>query len=140
MTWTYTPVVTERDMVRFLVGDTNTNDQQIQDEEIAYHLLNYPKPTGKPPYLAAAAVADAIASEYARKMNRTLGPLSAQFEQQYLHYLQIADKMRLNFATDGEGIGTGSIGFGAVKKASPSLGGGGRTYLGGGPYQNVGEA
>ena len=38
MTWTYSgnPSSTERDAVRFLVGDTDTNDQLLSNEEIDY--------------------------------------------------------------------------------------------------------
>jgi len=44
MTWTYggapgtTTSATRRDAVRLLVGDTDTTDQQITDEEIAFGL------------------------------------------------------------------------------------------------------
>ena len=38
MTWTYSgdPATNARDSIRFLVGDTDTNDQLVSDEEIAW--------------------------------------------------------------------------------------------------------
>ena len=38
MTWTYSgdPATNARDAIRFLTGDTDTNDQLINDEEIAW--------------------------------------------------------------------------------------------------------
>ena len=40
MTWTYTgdPNVSDRDKIRFLIGDTDTNDQLVNDEEIEWAL------------------------------------------------------------------------------------------------------
>lgn len=42
MTWTYSgdPAASDRDQVRFWCGDTNTLNQQINDEEIAFLIAN----------------------------------------------------------------------------------------------------
>lgn len=129
MAWTYDGDPSESDVaaIHFLVGDTDSADPQLQDEEIELLVSLYPRPSGKPPYLAAAAAADAIAGKYARKMNQSVGPLSQQEEQQYLHYVQLAQQFRLLAATDGKGVANQTL---RVVPASPILGGGGRTYLG----------
>lgn len=92
-------------------------------------LLMYPKVAGKPAYLAGAAAADAIAARLARKMAQTLGPLSAQEQQQWEHYVALAQQLRTAYATDGEG----TIGLSPTRNvvlAAPVLGGGGETVLG----------
>lgn len=61
MTWSYTdPSASDKDAVRYLVGDTDTNDQQTSDEEIAWALTEYPKVK-----YAAALVCRALAAKYA---------------------------------------------------------------------------
>lgn len=131
MTWTYNNTPGDDDYpgdeVRLLVGDTNEEDPLVQDEEITYFLSLYPKVTGKPAYLAAAAAAEAIAAKFARKMNTQIGPLSAQSKQQRDHYVELAAQLRQSWATDGKG---GSTGFASVRASKPRLSGGGRTVLG----------
>jgi hypothetical protein len=129
MAWSYgaDPAGSVIDEVHFLVGDTDSTDPLLQDEEVSMLLTRYPKPDGKPAYLAGAAAAEAIAAKFARKMNSTVGPLSQQAEQQYLHYLQMADKLRAAWATNGRGSGTQTL---RITPGIPVLGGGGDTVLG----------
>lgn len=130
MTWTYTqnPMTVPVDEVHFLVGDTDTLDRLVQDEEIAYYLALYPKPAGKPAYLAAAAVCDAIASQFARKADKSVGPLQISASQQYDHYVALAQQLRTAFATKGAGVIPSSTL--RIHTGIPVLGGGGRTVLG----------
>ena len=131
MTWTYTasPATVATDEVHFLVGDTDQTAPLVQDEEIDYYLTLYPKPAGKPAYLAAAAVAEAIAAKFARKMDQTLGSLQASAKQQHDHYVELAQSLRTSYATDGEGL-VPSTAL-RIKPGVPRLGGGGDTALGG---------
>ena len=57
MTWTYSgnPATSTRDEVRFLIQDTDTNDQQLQNEEIDYLIAAYGDPYG-----AAVAACSAL--------------------------------------------------------------------------------
>lgn len=135
MTWSYdvTVLATNQTMqVRSLVQDTDATDQQIQDEEIAFCLVQYPT-TGMP-YLAAAAVCDQIAFRYAREVNNSIGPLSESADQKFQHYTALAQNLRVLHATNGKGVVTGSLAGTVV--AAPTLGGGGRTFLGSTPYTN----
>lgn len=131
MAWTYTgaPGTSPTDEIHFLVGDTDTTEQLVKDEEIAYFLTLYPKPAGKPAYLAAAAAADAIAAQFSRRAQRSIGSLSIAAQQQWEHYIALAQTMRTLYATAGLGI----IPSAALRvvAASPVLGGGGTTVLGG---------
>lgn len=131
MAWTYgaMPSTDPTDEVHFLVGDTDPDDPLIQDEEIEMLLSLYPKPAGKPAYLAAAAGCDAIASKFGRKMQRSVGPISLSAQQQYEHYVELAQQLRVAYATDGKGI-IPSTSM-RIHPGVPMLGGGGNTVLGG---------
>lgn len=75
MTWSYTPGGTDAlDKVRFLVGDTLTSDQQLQDEEI-----NALVATTSTIYGAAAACCNALASKFSRSVTFKAGQSSANF-------------------------------------------------------------
>lgn len=75
-TWNYSgdPNVSTRDAIRFWLGDTDVNNQLLQDAEIAY--LNTQQPND--PRLAAAAGCDTLAAKYSSKANFTVGQVSKQ--------------------------------------------------------------
>ncbi len=95
MTWTYggDPSANERDEVRWLAGDTDTNDQLVTDEEIAYALTKQPTPT-----LAAAVVCDAIAAKFAREADRRVGDVSLSASQKAKAYRERAADLRADAA------------------------------------------
>jgi hypothetical protein len=70
-------------------------------------------------------VAEAIAAEFNRKADRSVGPLSIQAKQQHDHYIQLADRLRF-YAING---GILVPGTGGAIPVVPILGGGGGTYL-----------
>lgn len=90
MTWTYSgdPASSTRDAVRFLIGDTDTNDQLISNEEINYFVTEFNNARR-----SASEAARAIAAKYARLMNRSIGGLSADFSAKYRQYLELADSL-----------------------------------------------
>ena len=74
MAFTYVdPSSGDRDKVRFLIGDTDSNDPILQDGEITFLLTTWGNI-----YAAAAYAAEAIAGRYAHKTNysRSIGDLS----------------------------------------------------------------
>ena len=95
MTWTYsgTPNTSDRDAVRFMVGDTDTADQLITDEEIAYLLAEEGTPG-----LAAARAAEAIAAKFARKSDysKSVGDLSLSesWSQRAATFLALAARLQ----------------------------------------------
>jgi hypothetical protein len=115
-----------------MVGDTDTTDPLIQDAEIAYILIQFPKVDGNPPWLAAAHTCDAIAGRFGRRAQRAVGSLSIAAQQQFEHYRQMAADFRLLYASNGRAV----TGMSGVVAASPVLGGGGRTFLGTNAYQD----
>lgn len=89
MTWTYTAPTTDRDKIRFLCGDTDTTDQLVTDEEIAYVLT-----TRTNLYLAAADVCEAVAAKYSRKADTSNGALSVSASQRSGQYATRAQELR----------------------------------------------
>ena len=62
MAWSYdTGFATDKDKIRFLIGDTDTNDQLLSNEEITAQLVLEPRL-----YYAAATCANAIEARYSR--------------------------------------------------------------------------
>ena len=100
MTWTYggDPSANARDQVRFLIGDTDTGDQLLQDGEVNYCLGAEPNPM-----LAGARACEAISAKFARKVDRAVGDLKLQASQRSKQYRERAEELRrqggLFFAT-----------------------------------------
>ena len=83
MTWTYTnsPATIERDEVRLLVGDTDSNDPQLTDEEVAYFISEEGSVGG-----AALAAVRALIAKFARLVNKSVGDLSLGYGQRLANY------------------------------------------------------
>ena len=97
MSWSYDPTDLNTDtssgrlnVVRLLVGDTDTNDQQVQNEEITFALTQ----TNNNVYFGAGWVARTIASLYSRKVDTTLdGALSADYSDLAGKYTKLAEDL-----------------------------------------------
>lgn len=72
MTWNYIPPgraeATDRDKVRYLVGDTNECDPLVLDEEIDYALQQFSDVK-----FAAALVLRALAAKFSREVSMSVG-------------------------------------------------------------------
>jgi hypothetical protein len=113
MAWSYNPSNLGTDtgaarlnVVRYLVGDTDVNDQQVQDEEVNFALSE----VGNNAYFAASYVADTIAAKYSRRVTTKLdGALSAE-------YSDLADqyrKLSVFLKQQGQRYSGGSLGLSA---------------------------
>lgn len=93
MAWTYSgnPSASDLDAVRFMIGDTDTNDQLLQDAEITYMVNLHGMGNS-----AASECCRAIAAKFARLMSRAIGGLSADFSAKYRQYLELADSLIAN--------------------------------------------
>lgn len=98
MTWTFdvTNLAGDVAQVRTRVGDTDTTDQLITDEEIQFFVDQ--EPNGDVT-LAAAAVADAIAAKFARKASFSTGDMSVGAER-FKYYKELAQQLRDQPALD----------------------------------------
>lgn len=95
MTWTYTPdFTTQRDRIRLLLGDTDSADPILTDEEIAvYSTGGYWAQSSD--HLAAAALADNIAAEFARRADSlSAGGTSVNWSGLVDRYRSLAAKLR----------------------------------------------
>lgn len=89
MTWSYSlnPSTTDKDHVRFLIGDTVEAEPLLSDEEINFLVLTWKDKHSI--YWAAAAACEQIAARYAREasfaadgVSVSLGELQAKFQAQ----------------------------------------------------------
>ena len=77
--------------VRFLIGDTDTNDQQVQDEEINFGLSQ----SNDNIYYAGAVVAEGLAAKFARKVNTEInGALKADYGELYQKFKALSTSLR----------------------------------------------
>jgi len=82
------PTSSTRDEVRFLIGDTDTADGQLQDLEVDYLLTKYTTAAK-----AALAACLALASKYARLCDKAVGDLRISYSQRQKHYLDLAREL-----------------------------------------------
>lgn len=98
MTWTYLPtLLTDKDRVRFLVGDTDTTDQLVQDEEINATLTTYGVLQ-----LAAAVICEHLSALYARQVDKRIGSLSVSASQRAKAFATRAAELRVELTTLAE--------------------------------------
>lgn len=122
MTWTYSgnPSSSDRDEVRFLLGDTDTSDQLISDEELDYLLTVHPDDgAGYSNYEAAAAAARQIAARFTRQIDKSVGSLSISYGSRAQQFRDLADMLKEE-ATKGKS---------QKRMGGPVLGGGGEKFL-----------
>jgi hypothetical protein len=102
MTWTYSgyPDSDPLDEVRFRVGDTDTTDQLVTDEEIRYFLVRQQQSVG----VAAANVARHLAAKFARRVDKATGTLKLSLSQKSKAYRQLAMDLDQE-ATNESGVG-----------------------------------
>lgn len=85
MGWTYSgdPATNARDAIRFLTGDTDTNDQLINDEEIAWtnNQVTGSNTALTSLYEVSYRVLLAIASKFSRLADQSVGDLSVSMSQ-----------------------------------------------------------
>lgn len=91
MGWTYTadPQNVPIDLVRFLIGDTNTNDQLLADAEIAYLIISKGSPQS-----AAHGACIQLMAKFAREVDYTIGPESVKASQRFEHYKQLCKELK----------------------------------------------
>lgn len=89
---------TDLDKVRFLIGDTDSADQLLQDETIN-GVLAIQAQVG----YAAAVCADMIAAKYARQVNTSNSRLSVSAAERYQHFKDLAKDLRKRAANPFSG-------------------------------------
>tara|TARA_B100000497_G_C7626900_1_gene376718 strand:- start:108 stop:563 length:456 start_codon:yes stop_codon:yes gene_type:complete len=109
MAWSYdegnlntTDATGRLNSTRLLIGDTDTNDKQVQDEEVSFALAQ----SNNNVYKAGSWLCRSIAAKYSRKVNTELsGALSADYSDLSRHYLSLADVLDYQGKTSGASVG-----------------------------------
>lgn len=109
MTWTYDPTAvsypTSRDKVRLAIGDTDTNDQQLMNEEIDGVLA-----TDTDVNSASVQCCVSLAAKYARRVSIAIGPLRMSLQDRADFYLKLANQLQGSAASSVGGIGVPFVG------------------------------
>lgn len=94
MSWSYSgnPSSSTLDEVRFLIGDTDTTDQLIQNEEITYLLTE----TDGNVYEAAIYAARSIAAKFSREADKKIGDYSISASQRASAFFNLAKQLELS--------------------------------------------
>lgn len=95
-------------IVRLLLGDTNSLDQQLQDEEINFSLSM----ENDNPHLAASKSARYISAKYARLVDVELdGQLREDYSQLRYSYSELAENLYSEYASSKAALGISSGGI-----------------------------
>ena len=106
MTWTYVnTLATTRDQIRWFVGDTDTDEQLVADEEITWAVTQNPDVR-----LAAAEVADAISRKFARYATVRTQDTAVDYTARAKQYRDVAAALREQYALRGAVPFAGGIG------------------------------
>jgi hypothetical protein len=97
--------------VRLLVGDTDTTDQQVSDEEIAFALSQ----TSDDIYNAGALMCRTIAGKYSRLVDTSIESVSSSYSQRAKQYSELAVRLVK------EGKRLGSVGLGVPVAGGMSI-------------------
>lgn len=83
MTWSYSgnPADSDLDRLRFLIGDVDSNDQQLSDEE-----LNFLLAQNSIIVQAAVGACDAIIAKYSRLVDQKTGDIDTKYSQRIAAY------------------------------------------------------
>ena len=94
MTATYvSPDDSEKDEVRFLIGDTSVASALLQDEEIEYLIDKWKPVHGSMEYVASVA-AESIAAKFAREANYSADGVSISLAQLGAQFQALAAQLR----------------------------------------------
>jgi|TARA_R110000782_G_scaffold181869_1_gene272127 hypothetical protein len=121
MAWSYNPADLDTttaggrlNTVRLLVGDTDTTDQQVDNDEVTFALSQ----NGNNVYYSGAWIARVIASKYSRQVTTQLsGALSADYSDLAKQYQVLADRLEYQGKTSGASVGViaGGITISGIK-------------------------
>jgi hypothetical protein len=107
MSWNYShnPSNSAKDEVRFLIGDTNSKDPLLHDEEIEYLLKKY----NNYPLNAAQRGCEMVVAKFSRLADETVGSVSKSFSQKATAYRNLGNDLRLRIGIEGSKPYAGGI-------------------------------
>jgi hypothetical protein len=92
------PISTDLDKVRLRIGDTDSTDQLLSDDEVNYFISIHSDLD-----VAAAACCEAIAALFARGYNFTTDGQSFNRSERVQHYMDLADRLDPSNSRSGAG-------------------------------------
>ena len=92
------PLTDDTDKVRLLIGDTDSDDWLLSDDEVDFFITEHSDLN-----IAAAAAAEAIAASFARGYDFATDGQSFNRSQRVQHYLDLAAKLDPANARNGAG-------------------------------------
>lgn len=112
MSWSYSgnPAASDRDAVRFYVGDTDTDRQIISNEEIDFLLATW-MPKYESVLLTAAQACEVIAGKYAREVSVSADGVSVAASELQTKFNLLAESLRDQYKIEqaGSPIVTGAM-------------------------------
>lgn len=90
------PRKSDKDKVRFLIGDTDANDPQLGDSEILYALESEGNA-----FRAGVACAVALAAKFSRLTDESVGDVSKSYSKRAEAYRELAKDLRRRNAERG---------------------------------------
>lgn len=98
MSWNYSgdPADSAKDLTRFLIGDTDSTDPLLQDEEINWVLGQY----NMSAINASIRCCEAIMSKFGRLADEAVGQVKISYSQKAKAYRQIAADLKVRLATE----------------------------------------
>lgn len=102
MTWSYSIsdlAASQKDQVRFLIGDTYQSDPQLQDEEIQFQLTQRSSVYG-----AAAECCRSLAAKFSRSVDQQSGTSKAAYSQLSKQYTVKAAEFEARAAAAGSAL------------------------------------
>lgn len=105
MSWSYAGPTTAKDEVRFLVGDTDSSDPLLTDEEITYLLGKYSNGV----FNASIRACETIMAKFARLADEAVGQVKINYSQKSESYRKMIDNLRQRMATEDMSAYAGGI-------------------------------
>lgn len=118
MSWTYSgdPSASSLDEVRFLIGDTDTTDQLLQDAEVTYAITKYTDPLQ-----AAVSLCVQLAAKFARLVDVADDTVKAAFSQRSKGFASLADTLKQQLMTPLVGPWAGSFSLDYQKQVASDV-------------------
>lgn len=91
------PNTNKKDEVRFLIGDTDTSEQLLQDGEINYLLTKY----NQDAIGAAIQACETIMAKFSRLFDEAVGSVKMTYSQRAEGYSKLRDELRQRLSLNG---------------------------------------
>lgn len=119
MTWTYSgdPSKSAKDAVRFLIGDTEEQNQILQDGEILWVLSLY----NQAPLNAAIRCCETAIAKYSRLVDESVGSVRMSFSQRARGFQALLTTLQNRLAMEDAVPYAGGVSVGDMQKVTANV-------------------